>query len=388
MRSSKIFFAGFLCLATLASLEGQQPVPGVVVGHSPPSARLYLGSPSLVILGDGRYIASYQEFGPGEEYLPNTYVAESTDRGKTWNQLASIRGLYWANLFVYHGDLYLLGVQMKVKGGFGPLVIRRSPDHGKTWTEPVDQESGLLRTDSEYHTAPVPVVFHNGRLFRAVEDRFPAGSGRHFRALVISAPVTTDLLKASSWTASNRLAYDPQWPGEAWLEGNVVVTPEGRLVNILRNQPEGTRGGKACMVTVSEYGERVSFDPGKGFLDFPGGAKKFTIRYDAVSNRYWSLTNYIPPEFEGGNPGRTRNTLALISSRDLFHWVVNRIVLQHPDVTYVGFQYADWQFDGNDLVALIRTAYPEPDGTQAHNCHDSNYIIFYRINDFRKSLKR
>ena len=163
-----------------------------------------------------------------------------------------------------------------------------------------------------------------------------------------------------------------------------MVTPEGDIVNILRNdyRPDG---GRACVVRVSEYGDRVSFDPETGFIDFPGGCKKFTIRFDAVSNRYWSLTNYIPEEFMGENPERTRNTLALVSSQDLLNWEVDRIVLQHPDVTYVGFQYADWRFDGDDLVALIRTAFPEPDGTNAHNCHDSNYIIFYRMEDFRSN---
>jgi hypothetical protein len=162
----------------------------------------------------------------------------------------------------------------------------------------------------------------------------------------------------------------------------VVVTPQGEIVNILRNdnRPEG---GKACIIRVSKYGDQVSFDPETGFIDFPGGCKKFNIRYDAVSGRYWALSNYIPEEYKGGNPERTRNTLALVSSRDLRNWEVNKIVLQHPDVTYVGFQYADWRTDGNDMVALIRTAYPEPDGTNANNCHDSNYIIFYRIKDFR-----
>lgn len=374
----------FLCLNS-SLVFSQDRLPGVVVGHSHPETEVYLGSPAILILGDGRYLAAYQEFGRGEELVPMTYVCESTDRGGSWTEIAAVKGLYWANLFSMNGELFLMGTRMEHKGGYGPLVIRKSTDLGRTWTEPGDERSGLIRDDAEYHTAPVPMVIHRGRIFRAVEDRHPPGQGRNFRALVISAPLDTDLMKASSWTTSNRLAYQTEWPGNGWLEGNVVLTPDGEMVNILRNamDPESD-GGKACIVRVSEYGETITFDPREGFIDFPGGCKKFTIRHDAVSDRYWSLTNYIPEEFKGGNPGRTRNTLALISSPDLIHWEVDRIVMQDPDVQYVGFQYADWQFDGKDIIALIRTAFHEPDGTNAHNQHDSNYITFYRVKNFRE----
>lgn len=367
-------------------LSAQELVPGVVVGHSHPETEVYLGSPSLLILEDGTFLAAYQEFGRGEELVPLTFVATSQDRGKSWERLASIKGLYWANLFAHRGDLYLFGVEMQVKGGYGPLVIRKSTDRGLSWTEPVDEEHGLIRSDQQYHTAPVPMLIHQGRIMRAVEDRNPPEAwGVNFRSLVISAPLDADLLRASSWTTSNRLSYQAHWPGYAWLEGNLVKTPDGRLANILRNdvRPE-TQGGKACLIQVSDDGQKIEFDPGKGFIDFPGGCKKFTIRHDSLSGKYWSLSNYIPEAFSGGNPERTRNTLALISSDDLRHWKVNKIILQHPDVENVGFQYVDWRFDGNDLVALIRTAYPEPDGTKAHNCHDSNYIIFYRVENFRQ----
>lgn len=359
-----------------------QEVPGVVVGHSPAATNIYLGSPSIVILDDGTYVASYQTFGKELKKMgepEETIIAASRDRGKTWTKLAALKPMSWANLFPFRGELYLMGTA----GHYGPLVIRKSRDSGKSWTEPTSAGTGILRADEEYHTAPVPMAIHNGRIFRAVEDRNPPEEwGVNFRSLIISAPVEADLLKASSWTASNRLRYDQEWPGRAWLEGNVVVGPEGKIWNILRNdnRPDG---GIACMIEVSKYGETVQFDPETGFIDFPGGSKKFTIRYDAVSGRYWSLSNYIPEEYKGENPARIRNTLALISSEDLRNWTVDKIILQHPDVIYTGFQYADWQFEGNDLIALVRTAYTEPDGTKAHNYHDANYITFHRVENFR-----
>ncbi len=48
-----------------------------------------------------------------------------------------------------------------------------------------------------------------------------------------------------------------------------------------------------------------------------------------------------------------------------------------------GFQYLDWQFEGNDIIALSRTAYDDAEG-EAHNQHDANFITFHRIENFRK----
>jgi hypothetical protein len=40
-------------------------VPGIVIHHSPASTGRYLGSPGMVRLSDGRYLAKCDEFGPG-----------------------------------------------------------------------------------------------------------------------------------------------------------------------------------------------------------------------------------------------------------------------------------------------------------------------------------
>ncbi len=48
-----------------------------------------------------------------------------------------------------------------------------------------------------------------------------------------------------------------------------------------------------------------------------------------------------------------------------------------------GFQYVDWQFDGNDIIAAVRTGFVD-DAGGPHNFHDANYLLFRRIADFRK----
>ncbi|MCL5744786.1 MAG: hypothetical protein M1541_12810 [Acidobacteria bacterium] len=125
-------------------------------------------------------------------------------------------------------------------------------------------------------------------------------------------------------------------------------------------------------------GDRLVFDR---LVDFPGGAKKFTIRYHAKTKRYWTLANPAP---NSKSPASVRNTLALLSSADLREWRTERIVLTHPDAAKHGFQYADWQFDGKDLAAVVRTAFDDDTGG-AHNFHDANFLIFLRVEGFRNT---
>jgi hypothetical protein len=81
---------------------------------------------------------------------------------------------------------------------------------------------------------------------------------------------------------------------------------------------------------------------------------------------------------------KTRNTLSLYSSTDLMEWKKERTIVDHPDIYYHGVQYVDWLFEGNDIVAVIRTAWDDEEG-QAHNQHDSNYVLFHRIERFAEN---
>ncbi|MGH9344627.1 MAG: sialidase family protein, partial [Terriglobia bacterium] len=216
----------FLALILPTPSWAQRP-PGVVIDHQAASTGEYIGSPSIVILPDGAYVSSHDLFGPKstESVSGVTRIFRSADRGRSWRKVAEVRDQFWSNLFVLHDKLYLMGTSCE----YGRIVMRRSLDGGLTWSPP-----NYLTRRAGYHTAPVPVVVKNERLWRAMEYH-PPGPWGHFQAFVISAPVDADLLDGKSWRMASRLPYPPsETEGNTWLEGNAVIGPHGSVLDILR----------------------------------------------------------------------------------------------------------------------------------------------------------
>ena len=370
--------------------------------YQDPRTQAYLGSPSIVRLPGGALVASHDYFGRGaprnmEGEIHLTSVYRSDDDGRTWRNVTQISGAFWSTLFTTGDALYLIGATAKR----GSVAIRRSEDGGFSWTHPADDKSGLIsragRYDEppNYHCAPVPVLEHDGRVYRAFEDDGMQDHGRDFLACGVSAPVDADLLDASNWTMSNKLKFEhdkaPQYGEKAtWLEGNVVADRAGQLWNVLRfngRRDDMPLANLAAFVRIDEDGAALSFDYETGVRELPGGATKFTIRWDEGSEHYWTLAND-----QRADPSRwRRNKLSLYSSPDLATWTQRKLLLADnlecdPEASLrnTGFQYVDWILDPQDdgtILYLSRTAY---DG--ANNFHDSNRITFSRIRDFRSTL--
>jgi len=376
------------------------PPPGTVVFASPNRESIFCGSPSILILPDGSYLVSH-DIGGKHDRAGHTLLHVSADRGATWRPLAEVPDQKWSTLFRHRDAVYLLGTAAKI----GHLIIRRSADGCRTWTHPTDAQHGLL-AEGRFHCAPTPVIVHGGRIWRAFEQFAPQAPVRAFRAFVMSAPEAADLLDAASWTRTNQIAHARDWldtrNGE-WLEGNVVVTPDGSLVDILRVESHPAIGAPfalpgpnawiprfevAAMMRISSDGRRADFNPARDYIHFIGSEAKFTIRFDERSGRYWSIGSKITNPHSGyawlHSPHHQRNVLALTASADLRTWDERYRILRFregqvvtKDESRVGFQYVDWQFDGDDLVAVCRLAW---DGL---NYHDANFITFHRLRNFR-----
>lgn len=373
-----LLLTGNRCPASVFSSNDTLP-PGIVIHNSPAVTHNYVGSPSIVIMPDGTYIASHDYFG---NRLSDSYVYRSEDRGKSWTQIAELKSFTWGTLFNRGNELYLIGISPKCTMGYGDFVVRKSLDYGRSWTEPVDDKSGLIRC-GYYHCAPVPVVSHKGRYWRAMENMGQAWGWGPFSALMTSIPCKADLLDAEQWILSNEIKFDSSWRegATAWLEGNAVVTRKGDVKNILRVAygPDDM----AALVSVSSDGKYLSFNPQTDFLQFPGGAKKFTIRYDKKSRKYWTLSNFVlKKDRHDVDNGGIRNTQVLMCSDNLREWCIRDTLLTCDSPELYGFQYVDWQFDGKDIIFVSRTAWKDVTGTPPRQ-HDANYLTFHRIRRFR-----
>ena len=377
----------------------------------------------------GDLLVSLNYHGPGsvrsiedQECLTSLY--RSRDRGESWSVLTHVNHCFAANLFTHRGAVYLLGMDRR----FGSICIRRSDDGGNTWsrlapegTDPakiVGSAEAALRTSAQrvcagrlfqggagedppnYHSSVMPVLESGGRIYRAFEDCAPkdwAGihadsSIRRMQAFVISAAADSDLLDPASWRMSNKLPYDaayssswenpPVKPG--WLEGNVLETPAGALWNIIRVNTEPVVD-KAAIIHIHDEGRRVSFDPASDFIDLPGGMTKFNIRRDPETGTFCMVcNNNTDPRYPN-----QRNVLSLFTSVDLIHWELCKTLIEddsglpwEESIEQVAFQYPDWQFDGDDIIYVLRTAYGG-----AADYHDANRITFHRLTNFRDLLR-
>jgi len=383
------FLLGIFFVLALRSAQGADfsGVPGVVINHlEPPTVfekalnvnEHYTSDPSIVVMPNGDYIVTHSEFDSGTTATTSgkTWVFKSTDDGATWNEVEILNDMHRGSLFVQNGDLYLLGY----KAAPGNIVIRKSTDSGDTWTTATNSTNGLLFTGNHGGTPNNPVVY-NGRIWSA------RGTS------LLSADVNDDLLNASSWTLSNSISQNPNgdWLDGAftfWSEGQVIASPQTGVVIM----PKISNLPYSAIINADETTGNILFDFENDFVSLPGAEKKFGATYDAVGGKFYALTSIVLPAHAGGSitPALTRNTAAMLSSDDLHHWDVEKIFLysQNLDANGFGegFQYFNFDFDGDNMVIASRTAY-DTTGNGTVNLpprgHDSNLITFHRIDDFR-----
>lgn len=237
------------------------------------------------------------------------------------------------------------------------------------------------------------MVTAKGRIWTAVEA-WGGAWPQSFRSAVLSAPEDADLLDARSWQFSSLVSYPRSWqdiwPWRGFLEGNFVVAPDGRFLVVLREQKYD--GGRVHLVELSDNG--LTGIP-KGPMPFPGGAKKFSIKYDQVSGRYWTLTSYLQTEphvprgrlhlpyaswfYQAMN---VRQYQLLMSSKDLYSWQPHQVVVETTSVESAS--YSDFIFSGDDLLVVLRCALVDEHGQHANNPNYGNAIGFKRLRNFRQ----
>ena len=313
----------------------------------------YLGSPSLLRMPDNTLLASMDYFGKAGQNL--TQIFRSEDDGATWRWLTDLFPCFWGKLFLHRGRLHMLGMSTE----YGDLLLGASADGGATWGTPTVLARGAGRTGPGFHRAPTNPNIHGGRLWFAAE--FGAWSLGYHASLTLSADENADLLDPSSWTLSPPVRVENHI-----IEGNLVITPDGGLVNILRHARH-----RAVMLRV-DCKNPAAPQRFAQMIDFPPGDVKFELLrregiYYAVGNR--------PPDPGAEVESTPRNVLALYRSTDLLRWEHVRDLINHAemDSRKVGFQYPSCLLEGNEVLILSRTAW-----NGAHNRHDSNRMTLHR----------
>ena len=111
-------------------------------------------------------------------------------------------------------------------------------------------------------------------------------------------------------------------------------------------------------------------------IKLPGNNVKFIIRFDPVSGKYYTIICRITD----ASKRYARTLVSLMVSEDMEHWDLVQDIIdgQEEDPQKVGFQYAYWLMEGDDIIFLSRTSM-----NNARNYHDSNYQTFHRIKNFR-----
>ena len=359
---------------------------GTVVNYLHPDDSYYafsghaLCSPSLVRHPDGHLLASMDVFSGG--FPQNlTLIFRSDDDGKTWHYLSELMPCFWGKLFIHKGELYMLSVSTE----YGDLLIGKSVDGGKTFSAPVT----LLRGSNGkngfpgIHKNPQNVVYYNGRIYNTLEWGtwgMTNGKDYYHAVMVMSCDENADLLDPENWHFTPPVKYDPNWEGVAEdgikgnIEGTLAISPDGKLYNIMRYQTQLEKKILAFSVPDDpdapiEYSHAINFD---------GNLSKFMIKRDEVSGKYFSIISRRIDE-----PVTARNLLSLTVSDDLVHWeiVCDLIDRRYDDPKMVGFQYIDFEIEGDDIIYLSRTAM-----NNAKNYHDANYSTFHRIENFRSLL--
>lgn len=335
----------------------------------------YLCSPSLLRHPDGYLLASMDLF--AANYPQDlTLIFRSDDDGRSWHYVCELFPCFWCKLFLFKGDVYALGCSTE----YGDLLIGKSTDGGETFSPP----SVLLRGgngkngEPGCHKNPQPVVEFQGRIWNTMEwGSWRAGGDGH-AAMVLSAPIDSDLLDPESWTFSEPVPYDPSWkgtgvgPSAGILEG-CLVPIDGGLYCFMRYQMNQMvpNFGRALVLKVDTDHPEKPLEYLRS-VDFPGNHAKFMIKYDPDTQKYYSIICRITDP----KNCTARNLLSLMVSDDGWNWRLLRDIYDKRDCSAakVGLQYVDFIIENGEILFLCRTAM-----NHADNMHNSNYSTFDRI---------
>jgi hypothetical protein len=359
----------------------------------------YVEGCGLVRLDDGDLVAVVPVVPRGEwskqrrAAHSRTHIVRSSDGGQTWHAVAQLP-YYSAVPWVHRGDLYLFANKGGSQYRNDDLLLLRSRDGGKTWSDAVTLFQG------HFWNCHTGMVLGDNRLVWAVDD---LGLGSKRGPRVVAGDLTGDPLDRRAWRMSEPVPFPgvPEALANAkfaelssqYLEPNVIEV-QGRLRVLATVKPKHqSTAGLCAVLDVHDDGKQIDLEFSQ-YHPMPGGQLKFCVLRDEVSKMFWATANLVVDDqgaFDWWEAGRRRGNfrgdgriggndrrfLLLLYSLDGLNWFQAGCVARAAKISQ-SFMYARPVIDGDDLAIIARSSIDAP------NQHDADFATFHRVRHFRR----
>jgi hypothetical protein len=234
----------------------------------------------LVELGvhapDGSLVATVPYWWRGGPKRPGVvHVLRSSDGGMTWERQPVLE-YFTAMPWLHDGALYLFAHRDgRGKHRNDDLVLHRSEDGGRTWSNPVTLFEG------HFWNCPTSIVFAGGHVYRAFDQLDVPGRAER----VVAGDLSRDLMNPGAWRISPPVPFPGAVPelcrggrcgNSRWLEPNVIQIGE-RLRVLSRVEMDAMATANICGVCdLSDEGGKLSLKFAQ-YYPMPGGQCKFHI---------------------------------------------------------------------------------------------------------------
>ncbi|MFN2350893.1 MAG: hypothetical protein ABR497_03005, partial [Kiritimatiellia bacterium] len=214
-------------------------------------------------------------------------LLHSHDGGQTW-KLTGTLPYYAAVPFQHRGDIYLFAMKGGAQFRNDDLLLLRSGDGGRIWSEPVTLFQG------HFWNCQTGMARRDDHIYWAVDDL--SFGDPYFRGpCVVAGDLSRDLMDQASWRMSNPVPFpglpdmlkDPADRAQfgKYLEPN-VININGRLRVLCAVR----KNGICAVFDIKDNGDKVRL----AFTQYhpmPGGQYKFCLLRDEPSRLFWATAN-------------------------------------------------------------------------------------------------
>lgn len=389
-----------LLVPRFTEAQAQPLAPDFVRVFHNPNREFYVEGPGLIKLGENKLLAVVPVV-PRQEWSEQrratqsvTHIMLSNDGGGAWTEVSSLP-CYSAAPWMHEGTLYLFANKGGTKVRNDDLLLLRSTDDGRTWSEPVTLFQG------HFWNCHTGMVQRDKKFYWATDD-LALGNKRGPR--IIAGDLSGDPMNPAAWRLSNPVPF-PGVPeamtnrkfdslSSQYLEPNVIDV-QGTLRVLATVKPR--RQSTAGLCAVFDFEDKGKDTPIElkftQFHPMPGGQLKFCVIWDEESKMFWATANLVVDSqgindwyrkaeekgtvrYASGLGGNDRRFLMLMYGIDGLNWFQAGCIAQAPKVSQ-SFMYARPVIDGDDLAIIARSSIDAPDQ------HDADYATFHRVKDFR-----